>query len=103
MHFLVAMMLTAAPQEHRNKWLPVVKKAAEHYKLDWQLLDALIYAESNWNPMAVSPVGAQGLTQIMPDTAKLLGVIDPHDSGQAIWGAALYLNILYKRFDNWRL
>lgn len=58
--------------------------------LDPALLSAMIKRESNGNPSAISPKGAIGLTQIMPDTARELGV-DPRDPNQAIAGGARYL------------
>lgn len=89
--------------EVRRVWLPVVKSAAQHYDLDWRLLDALIYQESTWNPYAVSAAGAKGLAQLMPDTARELRVVDVFDAGQNIWGAAWYLRQLHDRFGSWRL
>ena len=58
---------------------------------DWQILfRALVEAESSYNPTAVSPKGAYGLGQLMPDTARGLGV-DPRDPSQNLDGAARYL------------
>ena len=52
---------------------------------------ALVGKESSWNPMAVSPVGAIGLTQLMPPTATDMGVLDPYDPWQNLSGGAAYL------------
>lgn len=58
---------------------------------NWQVLfRALVEAESSYNPTAVSPKGAYGLGQLMPDTARALGV-DPRDPSQNLDGAARYL------------
>ena len=58
---------------------------------DWQILfRALVEAESSYNPTAISPKGAYGLGQLMPDTARALGV-DPRDPSQNLDGAARYL------------
>lgn len=102
---VISIALMGYPQMNKTRaqWLPVVKSAATHYNLDWRLLDALIYQESNWNANAVSRAGAQGLAQLMPDTAEELKVKDSFDAGQNIWGAAWYLRRLYDRFKNWRL
>lgn len=103
---LAIILVAAMPGHHkevRDKWLPVVQAAAEYYKIDWHLIDALIYAESHWDPNAESHVGAQGLTQLMPETAKSLHVTDPFDPGQAIWGGAWYLRQMYDYFDCWHM
>lgn len=62
------------------------------------LLEALIWQESRWRAAAVSPAGARGLTQLMPATARALGV-DPHDPVAAIEGGARYLRQQLDRFD----
>ncbi|MWC42145.1 transglycosylase SLT domain-containing protein [Sphingomonas carotinifaciens] len=62
------------------------------------LLEALIWQESRWRAAAVSRVGAQGLTQLMPGTARTLGV-DPRDPIAAIEGGARYLRQQLDRFD----
>ena len=64
---------------------------------------ALIERESGWNPRAVSPKGAQGLGQLMPDTARDLGVSDPFDPAQNLDGAARYFATQLARFGDVRL
>lgn len=77
-----------------------INAAAARHKLDPALLAGLIRQESNFNPNAVSPVGARGLTQLMPGTAAGLGVGDPTDPTQAIEGGARYLRQQLDRFGN---
>lgn len=62
------------------------------------LIQAVIHAESNGNPNAVSAAGAQGLMQLMPATAASVGVQDPFDSAQNVAGGTAYLNQLLKRY-----
>ena len=59
-------------------------------------------AESGFNPQAKSPVGALGLTQLMPETAQGLGV-NPHDPLENAVGGAMYLMQQYRRFGSWPL
>lgn len=73
-----------------GKYDKQIKEAASANGLDPALLSAMINRESGGNPSALSPKGAMGLTQIMPDTARELGV-DPRDPNQAIDGGARYL------------
>lgn len=61
---------------------------------------ALIERESGWNPRAVSPKGAQGLGQLMPETARDLGVSDPFDAAQNLDGAARYFAAQLARFGD---
>lgn len=61
----------------------------------------MMQAESNGNPRALSPVGAVGLMQLMPDTAKGLRV-NEHDPRQNVLGGARYLRQMYDKFGNWR-
>jgi soluble lytic murein transglycosylase-like protein len=76
-----------------------IAAAAAEFGLDPALLRAVIHAESAFNPNAVSLKGAQGLMQLMPDTAADLGVANPFDARQNIRGGAQYLAQLLKEFD----
>jgi conjugal transfer mating pair stabilization protein TraG len=71
------------------------------YGLPTGLLTAIASVESDFNPKAVSPVGAQGMFQLMPKTAKALGISNPFDPVEAAEGAAQHLARDYRTFGNW--
>ena len=73
-------------------------QAAASANLSPTLLSALVWQESRWNPQAVSPKGAMGLAQLMPGTARDLGV-NPADPVQNLTGGARYLRQLLDQFD----
>lgn len=84
---ILSLIRTTAVRHQGNRALHLAGLSAD----DWQILfRALVEAESNYNPSAVSPKGAYGLGQLMPDTARSLGV-DPRDPSQNLDGAARYL------------
>jgi len=76
-----------------------IRQAAATYNLPEKLIASVIRAESGFQPDAVSPAGAQGLMQLMPATARELGVMDPFDVHQNIDGGARYLRQMMDRFD----
>jgi soluble lytic murein transglycosylase-like protein len=78
------------------------ENAARAFGLEPHLLMALVWVESRYCPEAVSPKGAIGLGQLMPQTAIELGV-DPADPAQNLLGAARYLRERYDEFGNWTL
>ena len=75
-----------------------IDTAAREYKVPRELINAVIHAESSFDPDAQSSTGAVGLMQLMPDTAKSLGVDDPLDPVQNIRAGTKYLSQLIKRF-----
>ena len=77
----------------------LVDKASRQYKIDPALIKAVIKAESNFNPRAVSHAGAQGLMQLMPATAKGLGVSDSFNPEQNIMGGTRFLKSLLDRYN----
>lgn len=77
----------------------MIAQAAERHGLDPAVLEALVWAESSFNPAARSPKGAMGLTQLMPATARSLGVTDPFDPAQNLEGGAKYLAQMLKQFN----
>jgi hypothetical protein len=90
----------SSPQ--RAQLEPVAREIARRYGIPEDLFVSLITIESGWRPDAISPAGAIGLGQLMPATARDLGV-DPWDPLQNLEGAARYLHQLYRMFGDWRL
>lgn len=78
---------------------PIFKKAAEKFKLPIGLLKAVAQTESNFNPRAQSRAGAQGVMQLMPATARSLGVNNPFDPEENIMVGAKYLRQMLDQFD----
>lgn len=76
-----------------------IREAALRYDLPESLIRGVIRFESNFQPDAVSPAGAQGLMQLMPATARELGVENPFDIRQNIDGGVRYLRQMLDRFD----
>jgi soluble lytic murein transglycosylase-like protein len=98
---------TTTPQLNANafpapmpKYLSsIIEEAAAKYRLDPNFLAAMAFKESAFNPHAVSRRGAQGILQLMPRTAKYLGVKDAFDPRQNVFGGARYVRELMDRFD----
>ena len=85
-----------------SQWIETARAAARMHGVPEDLFLRLVRQESGWPMGAVSPKGAIGLAQLMPDTARLLGV-DPRDPGQNLEGGARYLRIQFDRFGTWDL
>jgi len=77
----------------------LIRKAAEKYGVDADLVFSVVAAESNFNPKAISRRNARGLMQLLPETAKRLGVRDIYDPAQNIDGGTRYLRDLLKLYD----
>lgn len=82
------------------EYLPAIRAAESANALPRNLLARLLWQESRYRPRAVSPAGAQGIAQFMPETAREFG-IDPLDPAQAIPAAGRYLRQLHNRFGDW--
>jgi len=76
----------------------LIEDASNRYQVDPLLVKSVMQVESNFNPAAVSPKGAQGLMQLIPATAQRFGVTDPFDSKQNIEGGVKYLRYLQDLF-----
>lgn len=77
----------------------LVKKYADQYGFDWRLIAAQMFQESGFDPKARSPAGARGLMQLMPRTARSLGVNKFEDPAHSIQGGVKYMDWLRARFD----
>ncbi|MEM9370297.1 MAG: lytic transglycosylase domain-containing protein, partial [Pseudomonadota bacterium] len=91
-----------------NRWevdriCDTIKSAADRNGLPRPFFARLIWKESRFDIKAVSPVGAQGIAQFMPATAKERGLANPFDPAQAIPASAHYLADLKEAFGNWGL
>lgn len=82
-----------------DRYDDLITKASKKYGVSFSLLKALIKIESDFNPRAVSKVGAKGLMQIMPQNLNALNINDPFDPRENIMGGTLYLKQLLNRFN----
>ena len=93
----VALPMPATTANAR-RFEPFVARAAAQYDVSPALIDAIAHVESRYNPTAVSSASAVGIMQLMPGTARDLGV-DPRDAADNIRGGTAYLRMLLNRFD----
>lgn len=87
---------------YRGVYAETARALARKHGVPEDLFLRLVEQESGWNPAAVSPKGATGLAQLMPETARHLGV-DISDPAQNLEGGARYLKMMFDRFGSWRL
>ena len=93
------LALTAVSEEvGPAQWRARVRELAAKYDISPTLLEAVVWQESRWNPKAISPVGARGLTQLMPGTAREMGV-NPDDPLANLEGGARYLRMQLDTFS----
>ena len=90
--------LSTTTMVYRRAYLPLIRQAECRHALPVGLLDALVLQESHYKPFAVSPVGASGLTQLMPKTASGLGVTNRFDPSTNIDGGARYLRSMLDHY-----
>ncbi|MEP0391918.1 MAG: lytic transglycosylase domain-containing protein [Erythrobacter sp.] len=94
--------IVANPQSHAEgippEYTAKIAELSQRFDLSPALLEAVVWQESRWREGAVSPAGARGLAQLMPGTARYLGV-DPDDPMQNLEGGARYLREQLDRFD----
>ncbi len=85
--------------QYLKKYDAIIRRAAEQFDIEVNLIKAIIKAESSFDPDAISESGAQGLMQLMPDTAEEMRVGNPFDPEENILGGTRYLSLLLKRFE----
>jgi len=94
------LRLPAAAQGDGGPYVKEITESAQRHGVPVKLVSAVIRAESGFNPRAVSRKGAQGLMQLMPTTASILGVRDSFDPGENIDGGVRHLRGLIDRFPH---
>lgn len=96
--------MTGAPQntggQYKGKYEDLIQQAADKYQLPAKLIAAVIKQESNFNNSVTSHAGAAGLMQLMPGTAKYIGVTDRFDPKQNIMGGSKYLRRMLDQFGS---
>ncbi|MFQ5906381.1 MAG: lytic transglycosylase domain-containing protein [bacterium] len=95
----IKVMARPARKFDRSAYDSIIGSCASKYGLEPSLIKAVIEAESNYDPLAVSRKGAMGLMQLMPETAKMLLVDSPFDPRQNIEGGSRYLSELLRVFE----
>ncbi|WP_332650367.1 lytic transglycosylase domain-containing protein [Lysinibacillus sp. 54212] len=83
-----------------NEYRDIIAQASAQYGIPEKLIQSVIKQESNFNPNAISTAGATGLMQLMPSTAKFLGVFDSKNPTQNIMGGTKYLRQMLDKFNN---
>ena len=100
----VAILFTLAKAEAASavstKYETIVQTAASRHGVDTALVHSIIAAESNYNRWAVSGKGAQGLMQLMPETARDYGVRDVFDAADNVEGGVKFLKFLLNKYPN---
>ena len=90
----------ASKSASRNAYDALIRTSANRHGIDPGLMKAMMHTESAFNPNARSPVGAQGLMQLMPATARRFSVGNPWNPAENIEGSAKYIAWLLRRFNN---
>lgn len=88
------------PSQYIKEYEGIIKQATRRFEVDPSLIKAVIKAESDFDHRAVSHKGAQGLMQLMPQTADAMEVGDPLNPEENIFGGTRYLSLLLERFKN---
>lgn len=91
---------SAVPSFVPVAYAPLLARAAQRWNVSAALLAAQLYAESNFNPFASSPAGAQGIAQFMPGTARAYGLSNPFDAAQSIDAQGHMMRDLLRQFGS---
>jgi soluble lytic murein transglycosylase-like protein len=91
---------TKSAKQYIHDYEEVIKKASKKYRVEPSLIKAVIKAESDFDGAAVSDKGAQGLMQLMPETADEMEVGNPFNPEENILGGTRYLSLMLQRFKN---
>jgi len=91
--------ITSQTKRELTSFDPVIEDSALRYRIPVNLVRAIMHAESAFDPNAISPVGASGLMQLMPQTAREMFVRDIFDAKDNIEGGVRYLRVLANEFD----
>lgn len=94
-HRFNRMMQSALPP-----YRALIQQVAYEYQMDWQLLAAIAYQESHWDPKAASPTGVRGMMMLTLPTAREMGVVNRLDAAQSLRGGARYLKNIKRRLPN---
>lgn len=94
-----SLLSGSAGQPVSGDFASLINQAAQKYNVNPELVQAVVKAESNFNPGAVSSSGAMGLMQLMPGTARSLGVNDAFDPAQNIDGGVRYISQLLDHYN----
>jgi len=95
----IEIEMTSRQKHAENRYHPLILEAANRYKVEPEIIKAIIMAESGFNAKAVSKVGARGLMQLMPRTARSLGVKDSFKPAHNIDAGVRYFRELLDEFD----
>lgn len=96
---MVLPLEAVLPEPSISTYDQIIQRVARKYSIESDLIHSIIRVESNYNAAAVSPKGAVGLMQLMPETAREYGVNNIYDPGENIEGGVRYLKDLIKAFD----
>jgi len=88
------------PAQYIKAYKPIINQASRRFQVEPALVKAVIHAESGFDSQAISVKGAQGLMQLMPQTADEMDVSRPFSPEENIFGGTRYLSLLLGRFEN---